>query len=250
MFTLDIDPVDPAAPQSSALQAYRILEKAVGHGAVPAGAKLPSERDLARRLGVSRSTLRHVLAALSDANLVEASPQRGWFVSRIQIEDPPGSLISFTESARQRGIEAGAKVLSQRVWTAGRSDQERLRIAPGSRVLELVRLRTLDGTPVCLDTSCISLARVPGLETINLNDVSLYEAMTQIAGVRPYRSDYAVHADAADEEVAQRLEIPVEAPVLVGEEIAFSTTGDPLLTASLIYRADAYTFRATLVART
>ena len=112
MVLVDVEPVDPRAPQSSALQAYRILERAIADGAVPAGTKLPSERDLARRLGVSRSTLRHVLAALADADVVQASPQRGWFVSSVQIDDPPGRLISFTESARKRGIEPGARILS------------------------------------------------------------------------------------------------------------------------------------------
>jgi DNA-binding GntR family transcriptional regulator len=225
VFALDVQPVDPAAPQSSALQAYRILERAVSHGTVPAGTKLPSERELARRLGVSRSTLRHVLAALADADLVEASPQRGWFVSRIQIDDPPGRLISFTESARQRGIKAGAEILSHAVRPADRSEQETLRVAPGSKVLALHRLRTLDETPVCIDTSTITLVRVPGLDAIDLTDTSLYDAMVEVAGVRPRRSDYAVHADAADQQVADRLEIPIGAPVLVGEETSYSATG-------------------------
>lgn len=221
----------------------------MGDGALPAGTKLPSERELSKRLGVSRSTLRHVLAALADAELVQALPQRGWFVANLQIEDPPGRLISFTKSAEDRGIRPGARVLSHEVRLVTRSEQEELRVAPGTKILEVTRLRTLDETPVCIDTSRITLVRVPGLDSVDLSDASLYDEMVSVAGVRPARSDYAVHANAADDHMADLLDIPVGAPVLVGEELAHDANGDPLLAAELIYRGDAYTFRATLTSR-
>ncbi|WP_217383345.1 FadR/GntR family transcriptional regulator [Streptomyces sp. NK08203] len=44
-------------------------------GLVPAGERLPAERELAERIGVSRVTLREVLKALQDQGLVE--PRRG-----------------------------------------------------------------------------------------------------------------------------------------------------------------------------
>lgn len=249
MNPLDISPVDSAAPQSPALQAYRILEQAFENGSLPPGSKLPPERELAQQLGVSRSTLRHVLAALADSELVEASPQRGWFITDGPMSDPPNILVSFTESARLRGIEAGARVLSQIVRPITLTEQEDFRAAPGAEILELHRLRTLDDTPVCVDVSRIVMARVPGIETVDFNDASLYEAMSQVGGVEPVRSDYAVHADAADEATAELLAITVGSPVLVGRELSYSNNGERLLAADLTYRGDAYTFRATLYDR-
>lgn len=244
-----VEAVDPDAPQSVALQAYRILERAVGDRVLSPGTRLPSERELAQRLGVSRSTLRHVLAALADAELVEASPQRGWFVTDGPISDPPNALISFTESARSRGIVAGARVLSQVVRPITLPEQDELRAAPGADVLEIRRVRTLDDTPVCVDISCIVAGRSPGLTSCDLEGSSLYDAMSKTDGGRPIRSDYAVHADGADDETAALLGVPVGSPVLIGRELAYGRNGDRLLTAKLTYRADAYTFRATLYSR-
>lgn len=244
-----VEAVDPAAPQSVALQAYRILERAVGDRVLSPGTRLPSERALAQRLGVSRSTLRHVLAALADAELVEASPQRGWFVADGPISDPPNALISFTESAQLRGILAGARVLSRVVRPITLSEQDELRAAPGTDIFEVQRVRTLDGTPVSVDHSCIVATRVPGIVDCDLDDASLYDAMARTEGGRPIRSDYAVHADGADGYTAELLEVPVGSPVLVGRELAYGGSGDRLLVAKLIYRADAYTFRATLYSR-
>ena len=244
-----VDAVDPDAPQSVALQAYRILERAVGDRVLSPGTRLPSERELAQRLGVSRSTLRHVLAALADAELVEASPQRGWFVTDGPISDPPNALISFTESARLRGIVAGAHVISSTVRPITLAEQDELRAAPGTNIFEVHRVRTLDGTPVCVDVSCVVLQHVPGLDTADLEGESLYEAMERTGGERPARSDYALHADGADPDVAALLDIAVGSPVLVGRELAYGRSGNRLLMAKLVYRSDAYTFRATLYSR-
>ena len=248
MLLLDLKSVDLTAPQSSALQAYRILAQAMNDGILASGAKLPSERDLARQLGISRSTLRSVLGALADADLVHARPQSGWYVANVQIEDPPGRLVSFTKTARERGMEPGALVLSNKVRSATRSEQEQLRVAPSTDVLDVVRLRTLDGSPVCLDHSRISLARVPGLDQVELTNRSLYEVMFDVAGASPTRSDYAVHADAADKHTAELLKVAVGTPVLVGQEMTHDAAGKPLLAAELVYRGDAYTFRASLLA--
>lgn len=245
----EVHAVDPHAPQSVALQAYRILERAVGEGAIARGSRLPSERVLSERLGVSRSTLRQVLGALADAELVQASPQRGWFVSDGPISDPPNALVSFTESARSRGIMAGARVIDRTVRPATLAEQDELRIAPGADILVVRRVRTLDGTPVTVDDSRIVISRVPGIETMDLEDRSLYDAMGATSGGHPVRSDYALHADGADQTVASLLHIGEGAPVLVGRELAYGRTGDCLLVARLVYRADAYTFRATLFSR-
>ncbi|MEV5308516.1 MULTISPECIES: FadR/GntR family transcriptional regulator [Streptomyces] len=56
-------------------EALEQLLQVIRLGLVPAGGRLPSERDLAERLAVSRGTLREVLKALQDQGLVE--PRRG-----------------------------------------------------------------------------------------------------------------------------------------------------------------------------
>lgn len=53
------------------------LAQAMKLGVVPAGGKLPPERELADLLGVSRTTLREALRALSDAGFVTVRRGRG-----------------------------------------------------------------------------------------------------------------------------------------------------------------------------
>lgn len=64
----------------SSLGLLHQLEEEILSGRLPAGTKLPSERQLAERHGVSRPTVREVLRTLAERNLVEISPGRGSFV--------------------------------------------------------------------------------------------------------------------------------------------------------------------------
>jgi GntR family transcriptional repressor for pyruvate dehydrogenase complex len=57
------------------------LEAEVLSGELEPGAKLPSERELALRLGVSRPLVREALRSLVERGLVEISPGRGAFVT-------------------------------------------------------------------------------------------------------------------------------------------------------------------------
>src|SRR3954452_5513235 len=64
------------------------LLQAIRLGVVGAGERLPSERELAERLGVSRVTLREAIRALSDAGYVES--RRGRYGGTFVNESLPG----------------------------------------------------------------------------------------------------------------------------------------------------------------
>lgn len=120
-------------------QAYDQLAHALRVGRYAPGARLPGERDLSQELGVSRVTLRAALGRLEAEGAVQRSAQRGWFVPRQVIGEPPSTLQSFTEMARARGLRPTAAVLRQEVRPATMDEAERLRIAPAAPVLQVDR---------------------------------------------------------------------------------------------------------------
>ena len=70
------------------------IEAEVLTGGLEAGTKLPSERDLAQRLGVSRPLVREALRTLVERGLVEVSPGRGAFVRAVSTADAARPLGS------------------------------------------------------------------------------------------------------------------------------------------------------------
>jgi GntR family transcriptional regulator len=225
---------------------YRRLGEAIRRGIYAPGTRLPGERDLAEQLGVSRVTLRVALERLETEQALSRSAQRGWFVPRPTVGEPPSTLQSFTEMARLRGLHATATVLEQSVRSATFEEATRLAIAPGAGVLTIVRLRGMDGTPVCVDSNVLPLALAAPLVDADLTDQSLYENLEVRCGVSIDRSAYTVQAEAATAEMAPLLQIPQGSPVLIGREVAYTFEGHPVLLGLNTYRGDAYRFEADL----
>jgi GntR family transcriptional regulator len=237
------------APASATSQAYERLVRDLDIGLFPAGSRLPGERDLSETVGVSRATLRRALGVLEEEGRLSRSAQRGWFVPTQVVGEPPSILQSFTEMARARGLRPTAQVLRQEVRPASMEEAERLRIAPTSPVIQVDRLRGMDGTPVCFDVVVLSAQRAAELVTADLKDASLYETLRTLCGLAIHRSAYSVMAATADAQLARLLGTTVGSPILVGEEIAYTANGTPVLVGVNKYRGDAYRFEADLFRR-
>jgi GntR family transcriptional repressor for pyruvate dehydrogenase complex len=99
------------------------LERLIAEGRLRPGERLPSQRDLAERLGISRASLREALTALETRGLVSVQPGRGVFVAR-----PSGPAWRFSDRFSPRevyearcGLESFAAGLA-----ADRMDEARL----------------------------------------------------------------------------------------------------------------------------
>jgi GntR family transcriptional regulator len=223
------------------LAAFRILHDAVTSGRWPAGGRIPSERSLADEIGVSRATVRQALIELADAGLLEPSAQRGWFVTGQRISEGPNLLRSFSETAQERGLAPGSRVLEQRIRPATLDEAEILGLAPAAGVVRL-----LDGVPTAVQSTCLSLRYLPGIDTVDFAQRSLYEVMQDTYGVVATRCDYTVQAQAAGDVVAGLLGVEPGFPVLVGHEVTFDQQDRPVSTGRVTYRGDAYRFTASL----
>ena len=216
-------------------------------GRLAVGERLPSERKLCERFGVSRVTVRQALGRLVSAGLVAPSPGRGWFVQTALLAEPPGTLASFTEMVRGAGLVASSRVLDRQIRDSTLDEAEALRLAPGSALLSLYRLRMVDGLATALDHSRVPLAVAPRLADVDFATSSLYATLTE-AGVGPARADYCVTAQAATADQAALLGVSAGAPLLAATQTTYDRSGQPIELGAITYRGDRYRFRAVLTA--
>lgn len=138
------------------------LLQAIRLGVVGQGARLPAERELAARLGVSRETLRQAIRALSDAGYVESRRGRygGTFVA---------ATLPTTESGRARA-ELAAEL----------EDVLALRWVLETGAAETAAGRTL--TPADREHLCSALAEadVVDLEDYRRRDSRLHLAIAEV----------------------------------------------------------------------
>jgi GntR family transcriptional regulator len=232
--------------RNPAVEAYRILQDALNIGKFPAGRRLPGERTLAADLGVSRATLRQVLNALADAGRIQPSPYRGWFVADPQLVHEPNRLRGFTEIARERGLQATARIVRVDLRLPSLAEAESLGIGTGQQVVDLVRIRYLDAVPTSVEYSCISAARVPGLESMELTDRSLYDILRERYDIVGMRCDYELLAEPADRQASEFLGIALGAPVLTGYQMTYDQNEQCFDIGKQVYRGTAYRFKASL----
>jgi GntR family transcriptional regulator len=240
------------APELDRDAAIPLYEQIVSHvstlianGSFQAGARLPAERDLCERLGVSRVTLRRALREMVDRQLLIASPQRGWFVAAngdAVMSEPRDALQSFTESGRALGLSPTAKVLLAETREAAIEEAEQLRIAPGAAVLYLERVRRLDRRPIALHLARVPLDRAPSLANAAFETASIYGAL-EAAGHVPTRSDCDVRAETPDRRDKRLLG---NVPLLVVRQITYDQRAEPIELSEIRYRGDRYHLQTSL----
>ena len=76
-------PFRPVQPDKLSAAVIRQIEQLILRGILRPGERLPPERDLAERMGVSRPSLRDAIGTLQDTGLLVAKPGAGVFVADV-----------------------------------------------------------------------------------------------------------------------------------------------------------------------
>ena len=140
-------------------QVNEILRERIHDATYEPGARLPSESVLAKEFGVSRATVRTVLAKLYVEGLILRRQGDGTYVNeRIQeVNTHLGGLWDFTRLIETSGFAASIQALSVDVKEATEDDAHDLAVNSGEKLLSLQRLFLADQTPVILAHNLIPL---------------------------------------------------------------------------------------------
>lgn len=202
------------------------------------GQRLPPERTLCQRLGVSRTTLRQALAELEARGLISRHQGRGTFVTRPRFDAEVTGSFSLSAALLQRGHDLRTRVLAVEAVEAGGHVATDLGCLPGDRVLRLARLRLLDGEPLMLELAHLPLRRFPGLETKDFEARSLYAILAQDYGCRPTLAKESLEPVVCRAREAQLLGVPRRAPALRIVRLTADEHGRPIETNDALLRGD------------
>ena len=105
------------------------LRAEIAHGRYSVGDRLPVERELARRYGVTAMTVRHGIAVLRSEGVIESHNKRGHFVAKVP-GDSPSHGRSSDLAAVMAELQAARHELRQ---VRQRLDRLEGRTAPADR---------------------------------------------------------------------------------------------------------------------
>lgn len=219
-----------------------VLEDAIQHARLAPGQPLPSERDLAQALSLSRVTVRKALAGLVEAGLLVQRRGAGTFVASARIVKPFSRLTSFSDDLRARGLDPRSEFLDRSIGEVTPDEAMALNLSPGTPVVRLYRLRYGGEQALAIERSSVPQSLLPDPALVGH---SLYEALER-RGHRPQRALQQLRAVAFDAKQARLLKIPAGSPGLLIERRAFLADGRAVEFTRSWYRGDAYDFVAEL----
>ena len=108
------------------------IANAIAMGKLPAGARLPSERQLQTDTGTARGTIREALFQLEAEGLIYRRDRSGWYVSPPAITYDPTRWTGFMAYVIEQQRVPSTEVLSIDSMAASSGVADIFRVAPGT----------------------------------------------------------------------------------------------------------------------
>lgn len=214
-----------------------LLDLVAGRGS---GEAIPSERDLARDLGVSRPTVRAAVDDLVRGGVLVREQGRGTFTGPHRVTQALASSQSGSFYAPPAEGDWASRVLEFETIAAGPQLTLRLQLAPAAPVLRVVRLRVVDGEPMAIERLHLPAELVHGLTPADMVAGSFYGVLRERFGVDVHNAVQTLEATVTDETEAELLGVPQHFPALMVERTTRDTSGRIVEFVRSVYRGDRY----------
>lgn len=208
------------------------------------GDRLPAERELAQEFGVARMTVRQALDQLQMDGLIGRKRGRtgGSFVlgSRPIVELTRIEGLMF--QLNSRGHQIDSAVLVAEALPASTLVATRLQVAEGDPVIRLVRVRSVDATPMLIEDSYFPASLVPGMLDQDLGR-SVYELLDEQWSLAPVRKEETVAPGVATPFEQHHLGVGTSLPLLRIHRVAEVAGGQVIEYSEDVLRSDAASIR-------
>ncbi len=193
----------------------------------PAGERLPSEPELAHRLGVSRATLREAMRSFEGQGLIRRRQGVGTFVvsHKQVIESGLEELNSIETLAHNIGLMVEMGDLHIEEIAANAAQAEALNVAENDRLIRVTRIICAENRPVAY------LIDVLPVDVLNPSDLSegftgsVLDLLLKRGDPAPANSVAEIQAVAASPEIARALQIQRGDVLLLLVARLFATSG-------------------------
>lgn len=209
-------------------QIEQILAAEIAASGFGAEGRLPSEGELAKRFDVNRHTVRRAMLGLAALGLVSVEQGRGTFVQPGAIDYSIGKRTRFTENLRQHHHSPQGRLLASSRVKADPTVAKALGIRANALVYRVETVKESDGVPILYARNWYPAARFPELPEVLARMENTSKALAEF-GVADYLRKWSrIGSMLPEAEVARRLNINRQQPVLVVENVDVDMEGTPI----------------------
>jgi GntR family transcriptional regulator len=214
------------------------------------GDLIPSEIELAARFRVSQGTVRKAIDELAAEHLVVRRQGRGTFVATHAEQHVQYRFLRLLPDQGDTSSEGPAQrsIIDCKRQRAPADVARTLGLRTGDSVLQVRRVLAFQGVPTILEDLWLPGSAFKGLtaERLATHQGAMYALFETEFGVRMVRADEKLRAVAADEQAAERLQVPIGSPLLSVERVAYTYQDAPMELRRGLYRTDTHHYRNSL----
>ena len=205
------------------------LRDQIRRGDLTPGARLDTQRALARRFEVTLMTLRQALEVLEREQLIERRHGLGTFVATPSIDYDILQLRRLAADLSAQGEDVTTRVLGVRFVTPERTAATLLCLPPHSRVLQLERLRLVGGRPMSLQRSLLPARIGEEVAKADLGVTPLHEVLEFKLGITIERATESVSAVRLPARAARELGCHPGVAAFESERVSYDVSGGPVV---------------------
>jgi len=202
------------------------------------GQRIPSEPELAREYGISRTTIREGLDVLEKEGVVERRHGHGTFVRDMRIVSEWNSYTGFMPALQALGHSVTVKPLAVQLRPADTELARWLQLEEGALVTQIRRLVLADGEPFLLSTATLSERRFPGLAEVDFSRDWLVETLERRYSVRAARQERWLEPVIPKPRELRHLGLTSPAACLLVDERNLAADGTPISFIRIVARGD------------
>jgi GntR family transcriptional regulator len=241
-----LDAADNSVPLH--IQVRETIRRQVRDGElIDKSGRLMTEAELGRHFGVSRITIRNAISPLVDEGMFARTRGRGTFLRSNQPENWVGKLMGFSETIRDAGYHAGAKVLQQGM--TNRLDPDVHAQLHERAVYHLRRLRLADDTPIAIEHAFYPPDIGLEIEKRDLTSIIMYSVFEDELGHTIKEAKQTIGASLADAASAKLLGVKAGSPLLSIERLTIGKDERPLELLRAVYLPDYFRLSINLTRR-
>ena len=231
-------------------QLSKTLQEEIHSGNFKQGDLFATEKSLMGRFNVSSTTVRRALQGLVHQGYLYRKVGKGTFVRRPYIEEPLGLLSSFFEEMESQGIKPSSDVLTLKAVKPDPFVAEKMQLESSEPVYLIRKLMRANGEPMAVFESYWPLEIGEVLAQYDLTTTGIFSVVEDALGIRLGEAEGTIEAAAPTREEARLLKIPARTPVLVKNQVIYSSDGKPVNIVRLAYRDDRYKVRVRMLRQT
>lgn len=222
------------------LQVEEMLRKLIEQPEYQNGKLLPNEVHIARRLGISRNTVRQATNKLVYEQLLVRKKGVGTKVAKNNITTRLNKWSSFTHEMDEKGVAFKNYAVKVSKVVPDKEIRQLFNIADGVKVIKLERLRGVEKGPVVYFISYFHPRT--GLTEKEDYSMPLYEKLEKEHHIAVAVSREGISAILANKKLAEKLNIAVGDPILFRKRVVCDPGDRPIEYNLGYYRADSFTY--------